>query len=76
MLAQLQGSQALLEEWKRRHPKAFPNRTSHPGCDEAALAEYRQICAKITHRGDLWRAAVLNGLDKARALQDLATGMR
>ncbi|MGW2892451.1 hypothetical protein ACWDDN_45575 [Streptomyces griseoruber] len=65
----------LLEEWKRRHPKACPNRTKRPGCDEAALAEYRQICATITHRGDLWRAAVLNGLDKARASQDPATGM-
>ncbi|MFJ4473131.1 hypothetical protein ACIP2X_37345 [Streptomyces sp. NPDC089424] len=68
-------ARTLLEEWKRRHPKACPKRTSRPGCDEAALDEYRQICAKITHRGDLWRAAVLNGLDKARASQDPATGM-
>lgn len=68
-------ARTLLDEWKRHHPKACPNRTSRPGCDEAALAEYRQICAKITHRGDVWRAAVLNGLDKARASQGQAPGM-
>lgn len=66
----------LLEKWQQRHPKAHPNRTMQPGCDAAALAEYRQICAKITHRGDVWRAAVINGINNARTRQNPAAGMR
>lgn len=65
-------ARTLFEEWTQHHPKARPNRTSRPGCDEAALAEYRQICARITHRGDVWRAAVLTGLGNARTAQGLA----
>ncbi|MGW2447947.1 hypothetical protein [Streptomyces sp. NPDC001675] len=67
-------ARTLLDEWRERHPKACPNRTSRPGCDEASLAEYRQICAKIAHRGDVWRAAVLNGIGNARTAQGPAVG--
>lgn len=67
---------ARLEEWKRRHPKARPSRASRPECDEAALEEYRQICAKIIHRGDVWRAAVLNGIDNSRTARNPTPGTR
>ncbi|MFE1076218.1 hypothetical protein ACFW5W_34065 [Streptomyces sp. NPDC058783] len=60
---------AQLDEWKQRHPKARPNHTTRQNCTEADLAHYRQICSTITHRGNIWRAAVLRGIHTAHRLQ-------
>ncbi len=63
---------AQLDEWKQHHPNARPNRHSHQNCTATDLAEYRQICSNIMHRGDVWRAAVLRGITTAHHLQTTA----
>ncbi|MFF7046514.1 hypothetical protein ACIP4T_31960 [Streptomyces massasporeus] len=64
---------AQLEDWKQRHPKARPNHSTRRNCTEAELAEFQAIRSRITHRGDIWRAAVLQGLQTAYRLQPTAS---
>ncbi|WP_328508294.1 hypothetical protein OG981_53760 [Streptomyces mirabilis] len=63
-----------LEKWQTRYPKARPNLPLRTRCDADALAEYRELCAKINHRGDVWRDAVASGIGIARTTLDPATG--
>lgn len=63
-----------LEGWKARYPKVRPNQPVGARCDAEALAEYLELCAKINHRGDVWRDTVSSGTSIARAIR--ATGAR
>ncbi|MFH0180659.1 hypothetical protein [Streptomyces cacaoi] len=63
-----------LEKWHQRYPKARPNQPLRTRCDADALAEYRELCAKINHRGDVWRDAVASGIGIVRTTLDPATG--
>ncbi|MCK8438586.1 hypothetical protein G3I77_38045 [Streptomyces sp. D2-8] len=61
-----------LEDWQQRHPKAHPTHSTRHNCTEAERAEFEAIRSRITHRGDIWRAAILRGLHTAYRLQTAA----
>lgn len=58
--------EALLD-WRDRYPQVVPRRHKAPAGQENALQEYRQLAARVTTTGEVWRAGIRRGLEACRA---------
>ena len=61
----------LLYKWRERYPEAIPSKPSRSACSAEAIEECQRLSAKITTKGDIWRAAyaagIRNALERQRA---------
>lgn len=59
---------AALLDWRDRYPQVMPRRHWAPAGQEIALETYRQLAARVTTTGEIWRAGIERGIDACRAL--------